>query len=244
MGASMASFMSYLAGGLVAATLVAPVAMAADMPVKAQPRPVAYAVSTDWNGFYLGVVGGGGWLTTAWSNATFGTYSGKVDGDGWTIGGTVGWNWQVNALVLGIEGDWSWTDLKAFPIPNCVANCSTEMKWYGTIRGRIGYAIPSSAFLVYATGGAAFANTEHTVVTVPLTPVSHTKTGWVVGGGIEGQIAPQWSIKVEYLHTEFDRQLSCPAGPCTFDNFANYVRTDVIRGGLNYRFGGPVVARY
>ena len=210
------------------------VASAADMPTKA---PVAVSPPVlNWNGFYAGIAAGGGVLQTAWSNAPFGTYSGTNSGDGAIVGGTVGWNWQTNPFLFGLEGDLSWANLKVFPITNCVTNCSTELNWLGTLRGRVGYTFYNSAFLIYATGGAAFAGLENIVVTTPFSDVKQTKTGYAVGGGIEGMIARQWSAKIEYLHIEFGSYLVCHAGPCTFDNFANFVRGDIVRGGVNYHF--------
>ena len=93
---------------------------------------------------------------------------------------------------------------------------------------------------------------------------STTRAGWTVGGGAEGRINNEWSVKVEYLYADygnFDTTLGTGAavvttGPCaptgtglactrttTTSTVASAVSTNfidhIIRVGLNYRFGGP-----
>jgi outer membrane immunogenic protein len=89
---------------------------------------------------------------------------------------------------------------------------------------------------VYGTAGAAFADNQHTVTVSPASTVQANQTGWVAGVGVEGRILGNWTAKFEYLAARFDSNLSCPAGPCTFNNFADFVRVNIVRAGVNYRF--------
>jgi outer membrane immunogenic protein len=76
---------------------------------------------------------------------------------GGLVGGTVGFNYQLGSIVLGLEGDIDWSGISGSG--SCVAgtlSCQTTNDWLGTARGRIGYAF--NQVLPYVTGGAAFGN--------------------------------------------------------------------------------------
>ena len=125
-------------------------AMAADLSVaplyKAPPAPTpAY----DWSGFYAGVNGGGGWGHSWWNtNAT------GLPLSGGQAGGTAGYNWQLNNVVLGVEGDIDWSGLSgSATTPGCPGGCSTSESWLSTVRGRVGYSF--GRVMPYVTGGLA-----------------------------------------------------------------------------------------
>ena len=135
-----------------------------------------------------------------------------------------------------------------------LAFSSTHEDWLATIRGRIGWAF--DRWMIYATGGGAFADVEARVVPNPATGLptiseNRTRSGWTVGGGFEWAFAPNWSAKVEYLHAEFENEGYFLTPPAGFANRAGGVplHNDIVRAGINYRFnfgpwGGPVVASY
>jgi outer membrane immunogenic protein len=244
--------------GLVAVgALIAGPAMAADMqmPVKAPPAPVAPVYS--WTGFYLGIEGGGGWADTQQTD-TAGTTSGPYRQSGGLVGGTVGYNWQVSNVVFGVEADMSWTDIDgSVSLPTlCTAGqgtvCFTNMDWLNTDRARLGLAFGTSGvnWLAYITGGAAGAEI-HSGQESCNTPIPGalascgTRTEWagVYGGGIEAMFAQNWSVKVEYLHTDF--------GTHTFYTVfipvsARESNVNIVRAGINYHFNwpGPIATRY
>src|SRR5688572_374146 len=93
--------MKAFVGGLIISAALAAPALAADMPVKARPAPLAAAY--DWSGFYVGVHAGYGW-----GDVSFGMPGvpgvGEYDSTGFVGGGHAGINWQFNRLVLGVEG--------------------------------------------------------------------------------------------------------------------------------------------
>ena len=120
--------------------------------------------ATNWTGFYAGVNGG---------------YSAGPDVRGFTGGGQLGYNYQIDRnWVVGVEADMQY---------------SQQPAWWGTVRGRAGYLVMPD-LLVYGTGGLAYQ-----LNSPPFN--SHRNTaGWTAGGGIEKMLDRNWSIKAEYLY--------------------------------------------
>ena len=89
-------------------------ALAADiparMPVKAPP-PVVVAVY-NWTGLYIGIQGGYAWGDTEHEQSGIPASTGDFRIKGGLVGGTVGYNYQVNSIVFGIEADYSWSGIK------------------------------------------------------------------------------------------------------------------------------------
>jgi outer membrane immunogenic protein len=237
--------------GAVAALVLGPTtALAADLPVKAPPPVVIY----DWTGFYIGVAGGGslgGSNHVDPSGINF-TQEGYVVKGG-LIGGTLGYNWQVSSFVFGVEGDLSWVaengshpDNNSFSlVADPGIQSFTKETWLATARGRAGYAVNNLLF--YVTGGYAAAGVEAGIkdagTNALIASATSTRSGWTGGGGIEWGFLPNWSAKFEWLFVKFENSGFVTAlgdGPrssVTLDD-------NVVRAGINYRFGGPVVARY
>lgn len=247
---------------IVAAAFIASglgTAIAADLVprtyTKAEPLAAPYY---NWTGFYIGGnVGGvaaGGRVATDPTNAI-----GSGNGDqndifksGVTGGAQVGYNWQASPnWVLGIEGDFNWlgSSRSTCDINDCNSNnpliFTAKTDYLATVRGRIGYAWDRS--LLYVTGGLAIAGVNDSFTNYSLTEIdSHkaTKTGYVVGGGIETALwASNWTVKAEYLYANVGaNRVFTAAGDGYLDFTHEY---HVGRLGLNYRFGGsPVVANY
>ncbi len=214
--------------GFLAVACAGGPAAAADFP-RYQPPPPAYSPAYGpgyyWTGFYLGINGGGGWGTSQWDGV------GNFDLSGGVIGGTVGYNWQVNQFVLGAEGDVDWSGIKGTTTVLCPTGCETRNKWLATVRGRLGYAF--DRFLPYVTGGLAVGDIA---ASVPILPGgSITNAGWTAGVGLEVGVVSNVSVKAEYLYVDlgnFNCGLNCglaPGGNVSFD-------TSLLRGGLNVRF--------
>src|SRR5690554_4792716 len=130
-----------LAGlGALAMVSMMGAANAADMARRPQAMPVkapAYA-PYNWTGFYVGINGGGGWGNSDWSGPT-GTSGTNISGG--LVGGTIGYNWQMNQLVFGLEADLDWSNIQgSINTAPCTSSCETRNSWLGTARGRIGYA--------------------------------------------------------------------------------------------------------
>ena len=132
-----------------------------------------------------------------------------------------------------------------------------HIEWFVTLRPRAGVLITPSA-LLYVTGGLAVAgiNTDGVIsgVTAASLPTSvawnndSTKFGWVIGGGVEARLGGNWTGKLEGLYMDYGRVSGSPvlatsAIPLRFD-YSSKVTDVVLRAGVNYHFGGPVVAKY
>ena len=208
-------------------------ASAADLAARPYTKaPVAVASVYNWTGFYLGLVGGG-----AWENASTDP---KMKGG--FVGGTAGYNWQTGNVVFGVEADAAWADVSAsasttFPAFG-VVTASSKTDALGTVRGRLGYAVNNVLF--YGTGGYAWIDNKLSVSALGVS-VSDTKfhSGWTVGAGVEAFIAPQWSIKGEYLYRSLGSENyfggTVPSGT---------LNLHTVQFGVNYHFNGPVVAKY
>jgi outer membrane immunogenic protein len=216
----------------VAVVALGGVAAAADLPPAPGPAPYykapAYAPAYNWSGFYLGLNGGGGWGRSDWST------TGTFNTSGGLAGGTIGYNYQMNQVVLGVEGDIDWADINGTTNTGCTAvggtGCRTSDEWLSTVRGRLGYA--ADRFMPYVTGGAAFGDIK---ASGPgLTGVDTTNAGWTVGGGIEFAIAGHWTAKAEYLYVDLGN-VSCGTACGAATQNVSW-KANIGRVGLNYRF--------
>jgi outer membrane immunogenic protein len=208
-----------------------------------------------------------------------GSNSGSDNGRGWFGGGQIGFNYQfLTNWVAGIEAD-----IDAAHITSSTSACftgfgtgvcgirDTDVKDFGTVRGRLGYAFNN--VLVYGTGGWAWGHGTNTIQftclgpqcpgtsglppTSPIpTSVDVNPTGWAAGGGVEWAFLPNWTLRAEYLHLQFDRITEDRSKSSSFipsllvtSHVSSNTGIDVVRFGVNYLFNSgngkaPVVARY
>jgi outer membrane immunogenic protein len=219
--------------------------MAVKAPPVVPPLPVF-----SWTGFYVGVnarIGGDKVDYSLLSPLTVPPASANVNNTsfGGLAGGQIGYNWQTSNWVWGVEADIQWTNIgsklnasasNVLGVPNASLNASTEMSYFGTVRGRLGYAWDRT--LLYATGGYAYGSEDTRLVTTPALvnfSRSHSLNGWTVGGGLEWSPLNNISLKTEYLFTQFDRS-NVFADPALF-TIDNKVTSHMLRFGVNYRFG-------
>jgi outer membrane immunogenic protein len=225
---------------------LAQIASAADMPVKAPVyKAPMMAPAYNWSGFYIGGVVGYGWGTSDHCDASTCGLPGVVypapDPKGWNAGVTLGYNWQSANWVLGVEGDWSWANMKGSDPGTltfgCAGTCDTNIKSFGTVRGRIGYAF--DRLLPYVTAGVAFTELNATIGTPVLAEGTTTKASFTVGGGVEYAFLPNWSAKLEYLYiSKLDDFTYAPAFCAAPGCFVSNTSYSVARLGVNYRFAG------
>jgi outer membrane immunogenic protein len=234
-----------------------------------------------WTGFYVGVNGGYGWsandskLTTV-NDGYGGTGSKSFSTSGGFGGGQIGYNWQPassggskdgpasSPFVFGVEADiqgagidgssaLSFVDTNNNPhaaVPAASAG-KNELEWFGTVRGRIGYAWGPT--LAYFTGGFAFGGVKDALTLTdfsnpgnPTTKVSHntTDTGYVLGGGVEHLFSPRWSAKIEYQYIDLGSDKLTAVIPVIHPQGSGAIATldaehqyHTVRVGLNYHFG-------
>lgn len=196
----------------------ADVARRSAMPTKA----VQYNAPYGWTGVYVGINGGGGWGRADFSAPAA---SGSFDTSGGLVGGTVGYNYQVNRAVFGVEADLDWANVRGSSACGVGLSCETRNEWIGTARGRIGYAF--DRFMPYVTGGLAVGGVKNSITGAGET--TSTKAGYALGGGLEAALSGPWTAKVEYLYADLGRS-SAPLGSEVSS------KTNTVRAGLNYRF--------
>jgi len=205
-----------LSTGIAIAALLglAAQASAADMsrPVMPTKAPAYVAPYYNWTGAYIGINGGGGW----------GTGNG-IDTSGGFVGGTLGYNWQAGQTVFGLETDLAWSGIDGTgTIAGVPVTSGTD--WFGTVRGRVGYAW--DRVMPFVAGGLAYGNVN---ATSPFGSVDTTNAGWTLGGGVEFALNGPWTAKVEYLHLDLGTANVVGASSQDFT-------ADLVRAGLNYRF--------
>jgi len=247
-----------LRSGILGLTLSSVVALAAanaaDIyvpgPGPAGPGGYKDCCGPSWAGFYVGVNGGYGWSADnhLLSFTNVGTFEG-VNPAGGFGGGQIGYNWQggfgSSHLVLGIEADIQGADIHDSGVSSLGRGTKYDLDWFGTVRGRLGYATGSA--LIYGTGGFAYGHiNKRTFNGIPTDfKFDDTATGYSVGGGVEYMISPAWSFKVEYQYINLGRN-------DMFDNTGlNYATTrdlntaddafHTVRAGINYHIGAGYV---
>lgn len=178
-------------------------AYAADMPEEV----VIVDEGFNWSGVYVGAHAGYGWGNTD-SNLDgvlgFGSPLSSVDIDGFVGGVHVGYNFQQDSFVFGIEGDFDGTGISGSETDVFLgpATGDFDVEWQGSVRARLGYAM--DRFLVYGTGGVAFARGKITA-SIPGESAEDTQThtGWTLGAGAEYAFTNNWIGRVEYRYTDF-----------------------------------------
>jgi len=132
-----------------------------------------------------------------------------------------------------------------------------KLEWFGTARARLGTTMWSPTTMLYVTGGFAYGSVKTTGLLSGFTPAgapvtvalskSDTNGGWTVGAGIESRLWGNWTAKVEYLYIDlgdFNNSVQFATTPVLGARFSSHITDHIARVGLNYKFGGPVIARY
>jgi outer membrane immunogenic protein len=188
-------------------------AQAADLPYGSRaPYTVNQPLNAySWAGPYLGGNIGYSWGSVDNNPTKPSGFEGGVQG---------GYNWQTGPFVFGIEGD-----IQATGADDTFAPWKFSNPWFGTLRGRAGYAF--SNILFYGTAGLAFG--ELRGETFGLSE-SHTNAGWTAGVGAEFGLAQNWSAKIEYLYVDLANSNFSITGA------SNGYRFGTVRAGVNYHF--------
>ena len=233
---------------------------------KAPPALAAPPVYS-WTGAYVGLNAGGGWgkldTTSSWSpiiNANGPQYtamaSPSFDSSFFTGGGQVGYNYQIGAIVLGVEADFEAFRVRGSfgPTTYVVAtggatetvSSSFSTNWLFTGRGRIGFV--NGPWLFYGTGGVAVTKYSYqafsgdSIGETEFSNLSTTKTGYAAGGGVEYAWSPNWMIRAEYLHVGFSGAsvstvCTCIIVPGTvFTHSLSRLDADIGRVAVSYKF--------
>ena len=289
-----ASTFKVIATAAFAVVTAIPTASAADLAARPYTKAPPVMVEVyNWTGFYIGGNAGYSWGRSNTDVSYFNTATGapivpplgsivsnSFDMNGGIAGGQIGYNWQTNNWVWGLEADIQWSGERGSSAFRCAATgvggvclpgltflppgvtgtnfaLDQSLEWFGTVRGRAGW-VASPQVLLYATGGLAYGAIKTRGAFAGVTPGgvavtsfgsnTDTRVGWTVGAGVEGMITRNWSAKLEYLYMDLGRADAgtfalAPAsviGAHVSSRFTDHI----LRAGINYRFGGPVVAKY
>lgn len=248
--------MRQIVGGLVVGLCLAGPVAAADL---AGPRGSAVAVSAapagfNWTGFYIG--GHLGIATVSSGYDAFTPWNGFAGFDMQRLGGSallggmqIGYNYQINSVVLGIEADLSAVGFKKSSTFSILRGNTPvfdrSLGWVATVAPRVGFTFGRA--LVYAKGGLALGGfTAGHDQNNNWVSGSATRVGWMVGAGLEYAVTQNLTAKLEYNYLAFGRFRIDMAGA---PNIWATQRGDahVVKAGINYLFStGPsgVVARY
>lgn len=225
-------------------------ALAADLepsPVRAPVAVPVMAAVYNWTGFYLGIHGGGGWNKFSGMDPTDPTSTwSSVNGSGAVAGGQIGGNYQIGNVVFGLEGTYSWADIKlnsGGPFAGGAGFALTLKNDYvATVAGRVGYAF--DRVLIYGKGGAAFtrdaysANNGLAGALAGTANGSFNRNGWLAGAGIEWAFLGNWSVKAEYNYMRFGQLTEQPTTAGNLTASSAVVKLDLQTAilGINYRF--------
>jgi outer membrane immunogenic protein len=240
--------------GLMALGAAVP-ASAADLPARVYTKaPAIVPAMYDWSGFYIGANAGGGWTRDCWNLQTFGGVpinnygEGCHDDSGAVAGGQIGYRWQSGPWVFGVEGQGDWANLKGSNLSNFTGTVTnqTRIQGIGLMTGQVGYAWNN--VLWYVKGGAAVVGEKYNGYLAGSVVDSATDTRWggAVGTGFEVGFAPNWTVGVEYDHIFLSNDtlnFVTPAGIAD-RTVQNYTGIDMATVRVNYRWGGPIVAKY
>lgn len=231
--------------------LAAAIAAALTAPVQAGDDYVY-----NWTGAYAGLHAGYAWGDASVVDTDGGVPYGAFDysASGALGGATLGANYQIDGLVVGIEGDLGYMNLNgdrfiASSSPGHHQDLTLDGGVYGDLTGRLGVALGRTLF--YGKAGVAFYDGEAKQQTTKdwyTATGTDTFTGFVYGGGIEHALGDGWSLKLEYLHYDFGSQGGAqtksssvgaddPGTPVgyVFHN-EHSLESDSVKLGVNYRF--------
>jgi outer membrane immunogenic protein len=236
---------------LIALGATAP-ALAADLAARPYTKaPPMIAAVYDWSGFYIGANGGWGTSHNCWTDVTVGGGAeGCHDADGGTVGGQVGYRWQAGSWVFGLEAQGNWADFKGSNVSLLGAPVNhSKIDAFGLFTGQVGYA--ANNVLFYVKGGAAVTDNRYEGVFLGTVVDRSEQTRWggTVGAGVEYAFAPNWSFGVEYNHLFMGTNNYNFTGVGVFAGINTRnddikQDADLVTARVNYRFGGPVIAKY
>jgi outer membrane immunogenic protein len=239
-------------GAIGGIAMSAGIAAAADLPVRSPPPAFVAAPVFTWTGCYAGLHAGYGGGRLHWEDD-----DSPVDAEGRTnnnqkggfAGAQIGCNYQFNSyLVVGVQGDIAASDLRSklfrtVEDPLEPENFHTKTRWFGSVTGRLGYAV--DRFLVYGKGGVAFAQLQHRFEKFSPGEVStfsgrSNRTGWTAGVGVEYAFNNSWSGFAEYNYMHFGQKgfsgTLTDGGGTETENYRSRLNVHALKVGVNYKF--------
>lgn len=222
-------------------SLVAAASLASASSTLAGGAGAAPASGFSWSGVFVGAYAGGSFSSNKLVNLNSSTDV-SFSPSAFTGGALVGFNYQIDAFVLGAEGEFgsnAWKATGNYLNGNGgTRNATSESTYIGRVRGRAGYAMDNMLFFI--SGGASFAD-DRVTQTNPNNGRSDSirkdLAGWNVGAGVEYAFTGNWTGRLEYIYDNFGKTTydfqSLPTG---FANRSVRLESSSVRVGLQYKF--------
>jgi len=219
--------------------------LAADLRLPSAPAPQSQLppVLPSWAGPYIGAQAG--YLSGRSETSFPGTGEFHfVDPKGFSGGLSAGYSMQWGRIVGGLEGDLNFVDARAtintgFAPDPSITQLQSTINWNSHWRGRVGYAFDRALFFV--AGGLAFAGVDSKAFdngTGAIATWDNTRVGWTLGAGVDYRVAPQASVRLEYLYDNYGaRTLAAQTiGATTFPERESKLDTHTLRAGVHWHF--------
>ncbi len=237
----------------LAATGLHGAALASDMPYRNNNNYYAPATTFSWAGVYVGANAGYGWNTSDHTriNDNYGTlnYGGSKKSDGFTGGLQIGFNFQSNSFVYGLEADLNMANFRRrdagfgnYTGKSETYTVSSRTSWFGTLRPRVGFAV-TDRFLVFGTGGLAYGKVKldgsYASGGRLLTgSTDDIRWGWTLGAGAEYAVTDNVTIRGEYAYVDLSEKSDTWRGRTGFNtlNVKDAPSFQLLRAGVNYKF--------
>lgn len=187
---------------------------------------VDFAPVYDWSGIYVGAFAGLVFVETPYIPINFDDP--EFGGASGLAGVLIGAQWQMDSIVLGVEGDWGWGIGET--AQNLIDETDYTINSVGTLRARFGYAMEET--MIYVTGGLAVADATFDAYVLNEEDDA-THWGWTIGGGMEHAFNDAFTGRIEYLYASFGEE--------TYDLNVGEVEMEIedmhiIRAALAYKF--------
>jgi len=193
--------------------------------------------SFDWSGVSIGAFAGYSWVDLEYYEPDYPGYDRNPDFDGFSGGVFLGYNYQFDSIVLGVEADGGYVDLSEGRDKNALNNdySAFEIDWNAHFRARIGFALDSTLF--YVAGGLALAEVTVDDKDSGYGEDDATHVGWTLGTGIEYAMTKNLRARIEYLYDDYgseDYKIGDGSG-YTYDSNVELI-SHTIRVGLSFCF--------
>jgi outer membrane immunogenic protein len=209
-------------------------------PVAPYPYPYSSPYYYNWTGFYVGGNVGATWDTSTLTDDFFGV-STNASRSGFAGGGQIGYNWQIwPQFVVGVEWMFDGTSISSdtttfIGVGGTPLAANEGIDWVTTLAARFGWTTDN--WLIYGKAGGGWVHESETLINFAnrfAVSASDTRSGLLLGAGIEYGFAPHWTARVEWDHIALgDKTIS---GFAPGDGIILSRRFDMFTFGLNYRF--------
>lgn len=201
----------------------------------------------DWNGCYAGIHGGYGSARIGGTDILINNAVGSATSDGAVIGGQAGCDRQSENWVMGVQlsaGKGFLSGSHPYNLGTGPSNIvGYKVDYLASLAGRVGYVFQPQT-LGYAKIGGAMAGTKHhdsdpaPLFGVPYTGnTTATRSGWLIGLGLERKFDSNLSGFVEFNHMDFgSKNVTIAYSDGVVSTYAFRQKMDYLGMGVNYRF--------